>query len=295
MTKLALTTTRAQAMKKVNILIYGTGKVGKTTLTLTLPCDKTKILYVGADPGELALRGYDIPSVSPRNGVWDESTLMELYDFALEHRKDYEWIVIDGLDTIGNEVNYNHHQEYKDGRKAWEQTATFMDRWIRRVRDINGMSSLWITHPAEKADDLGKISFKPQMPGNFLKDNINNYFDVIGFMRQVRAADGELVPLIQFTQKPNESYAVGDRSGMLLDFEAPNMTAIVTKIKDGGMSFSDFSGAPTVGEIEALKQIIKLDKSGKKKGQVEAALKAAAVNSPSELTREQFNGLMKDL
>lgn len=252
-----------------------------------------RILYLGPDPGELALRNVDVNALQAMNGVWDQEMLQEVYDFVLLNRKNYEWLVIDGLDTVGNEVNYFHQEMYKDGRKAWEQTNIFMDRWIRRMRDINGLSTLWISHPVEKTDDMNRVKVKPAMPGNQLKDNINNYFDIIGFMKQVRTADGSLTPLIQFSKIPDERYEVGDRSGQLLPYEAPNIAAIVDKVRRAGMSFSDYSGEPTPGEIESLKLLLKLNKTGEKRLIVEKSLEKAGVKSPAELTREQYNELMQ--
>lgn len=267
--------------------------MGKTSLTLTLPCDMSRVLYLGPDPGELALRNVDIRALESQNGVWDQEVLQEVYNYILLNRKLYDWLVIDGLDTIGNEVNYYNQETYKDGRKAWDQTNIFMDRWIRRTRDVNGISTLWITHPVEKADDMNRVKIKPAMPGNQLKDNINNYFDIIGFMKQVRTADGSLTPLIQFSKVPDERYEVGDRSGQLLPYEAPNMAAIVEKVKKAGMSFSDYLGEPTPGEIESLKILLKLDKVGTKRKQVEDVLSKCKVKSPAELSRVQYNELMQ--
>lgn len=269
--------------------------MGKTSLTLTLPCPMERILYLGPDPGELALRNQSIAAIEAANGIWNQELLQEVYEYILTNRKKYEWVVIDGLDTIGNEVSNANQEEYKDGRKAWDQTYIFIDQWIRRMRDVNGISSLWITHPFEKADEMGRLKVKPSMPGNRLKDDINNYFDIIGFMKQVRSADGSLTPLIQFSKLPDERYEVGDRSGQLLPYEAPNLAAIVEKVKRAGMSFSDYSGDPTPGEIESLKQLLKIDKVGKNRKVVEEFLSKSGVKSPADLSREQFNQLMQTL
>lgn len=293
---LKVTTTRELAQKKLHILIYGEGKVGKTTLTTTLPCPMERVFYIGVDPGELALRGHDIPAAQAANGIWNQEMLMSVYEHVLTNRKKYDWQVIDGLDTIGNEVYNANLEEFKDGRKVWEQTNIFMDNWIRRMRDVNGVSSLWITHPTEtKPDEMGRFKIRPSMPGNKLKDEINNYFDIIGYMKQVRSADSTLTPLIQFSRIPDDKVEVGDRSGVLLPYEAPNMAAIVEKIKQKGMSLNDYSGSPTIGELEALKHICKLDKSGKSRKMVEDVLGLAKVSNPIELTREAFDKLMKQL
>lgn len=291
-----ITTTRELALKKVHIMIYGEDKVGKTSLILTIPCPMERILYLGADPGELALRNVNVAALQAANGIWNEALLQDVYDYTLANRKNYDWVAVDGLDSIGNEVNYAHQEEFKDGRKAWEQTNAFMDRWIRRMRDITGVSTLWITHGIEsKPDEMGRTVVRPSVPGNKLKDEINQYFDIIGYMKQVRASDGSLTPLIQFSKVPDERYRVGDRSGTLGHFEAPNIAAIVDKIREAGMSFSDYTGNPTVGEIEALKQIIKLDKSGESKKIVDKVLTDNKVGSPAELSRDLFNTLMKQL
>lgn len=291
-----VTTTRELALKKVHILIYGEDKVGKTSLVLTIPCEMERILYLGADPGELALRNVNVAALQAAHGIWNEALLQDVYDYTLANRKNYDWVVVDGLDTIGNEVHYAHDEEYKDGRKSWEQTNAFMDRWIRRMRDVTGVSTLWITHATEsKPDEMGRTTVRPSVPGNKLKDELNQYFDIIGYMKQVRATDGSLTPLIQFSRVPDEKYKVGDRSGTLGHYEAPNIAAVVGRIREAGMSFSDYTGNPTVGEIEALKQIIKLDKSGESKKIVDKVLTDNKVGSPAELSRDLFNTLMKQL
>ena len=295
MGKWIISNTKEEAKKKVHTLIMGKGKVGKTGLTLTLPCPMNRILYIGADPGELRLRHVEIPTFKPANGIWNEEMMQDCYNYLLTERKKYDFSVIDGLDTLGNEVNAGHQEEYKDGRKAWEQTNNFMDQWIRRMRDINGVSSLWITHPAEVTDDMGRVTIKPSMPGNKLKNEINNYFDIIGYMTEVRGADGNLIPLIQFTRNPDERVQVGDRSGALSDYEAPNLAGIFKKIQESGMSVTDYTGNPTPGEMEALKQIIRLDKTKEAKRKVDEALAKNKLSSPAEMSREQFDSLMKNV
>lgn len=212
--------------KRVTVLIYGEHGIGKTTLAKTLGVtDDSKLLYVAADPGQLALRDREFACMSPKDHKG--SPMMAI----LEHAKSepYEWVVVDGIDSLAKEVLRGEKAKTKDGRKAYGEMIDKMEFWLEEMRDIPDKNILFITHMASSQDDMGVTSHGPSVPSNSLKDTVPAMFDLVGCMRSVRTADG-MQRLIQFQPEAASGYVCKDRSGALDALEKPDVAAILAKI-----------------------------------------------------------------
>lgn len=217
------------------ILVYGEDKVGKTTLIKTLPLSSDeKLLYIGGDPGELALRGRKYLKVRSKHGKMDMDTLREIYEWCLSHCNSLEWIAIDGINKIGDRVVEQARASNSYGPAAWDEAQTFMDWWITAMRDISGPKTLVIAHIMQDTDDSNKIWYRPDMPGNKMKAEITRYFDEVLCMRMIQQDESNrYVRVLHCNRDLDPQYKVGDRSGMLDTFEPPDLTHVMKKVESG--------------------------------------------------------------
>lgn len=218
--------------QSLSALVYGEGKVGKTTLIKTLPAtSQDRILYIGVDPGQIALRGTKIQVVNVANNQWTTQLFKDLYEDIRSNVKRWEWIAVDGIDDIGDVVVAERLEKRKDGRLAWDEANKFMDAWIKSMRDIEGIRKMFITH-VSKSQDGSETLYGPEVPGKFLKSHINEYFDLILAMRFVPdERTGTNVRVLQCNREMAANWESGDRTGTLETFEAPDMSALLDKIE----------------------------------------------------------------
>lgn len=215
---------------KISCLIHGDPKVGKTRLCGTLPRENdNEILYVSVDPGSLAIRDYEFPKVRVQDNQWTVKDFAALIPYIKS--SDYKWVFIDGLDDIGEAVLRERKEANTNPLKAYDEMNNFMDWWIKSMRDIENVSTVFITHSDEISDGKGGTMVKPYLPGKKVSNDINKYFDIIGAMRFVQR-DDKVVRLIQVQREADIRYMCGDRTGVLNPIEAPDLSKIVGKIKE---------------------------------------------------------------
>lgn len=247
---ITITKTSDAVHRRVTALIYGPPGIGKTSLVKTLPIsDDSKVLYVGADPGQLVLRGRHFPCVH-LSGDKPKSDLGELFKECSTPNK-YEWVVIDGLDELGELVTRQCLSEIKHGLQAYGAMKEFMVRFVTGMRDIQTTNVIFITHINSEKDDVGRTSFRPSFPGNALTERLPDMFDLVGCMRLIPDKDGKNRRLIQFSQVPDERYICKDRSGALLDYEEPNLGDIFKKIHGAGMGVAEEAKPKSVKDVLA--------------------------------------------
>lgn len=183
---LFFTTTNAVESKFLSILVSGPPKVGKTTLTKTLPyTSEDKVLVVDADRGSMALSDKSFRLV---RGPFDDAARHELLlgiEAAVKSGK-LEWVVIDGLDEIGKTVlEAEQEAERKESKPnafaPYDRLANKTRSFIRRIQSM-AVNSLFITH--QYVDAENPIKFWPDFPGIKLYREIPALFDTVFAMYQ---------------------------------------------------------------------------------------------------------------
>jgi hypothetical protein len=234
MIKFEITSTKDIASKKVKLLGFGLPKVGKTSLVKTIPREKdSDILYIPVDPGYMILRDNEFHVFKPENNVWSIAALEYLVEYVKKAALagTYKWCIIDGLDDIATAVLNERKTKTSNLMKAYGEMADFCDAWIKTMRDIDGINTLFITHMVTKEDESGAATkYYPAVPGKKLLYELDKYFDIIFCMRFVETEEG-VKRMLQTSPEADVKYVTGDRSGSLLPLEPPDLGYILNKIE----------------------------------------------------------------
>ena len=288
-----LSKTNEAAHKRLSLLIFGLPKVGKTTLAKTLPVsDDSKLLYINADPGQIALRDREFTMASAPNGKLSE----EFFDEVLEHirtqGKNYEWIFVDGVDEVAQAILKSKLQTQRDARKAYGEMAEYVEGWMKAIRDVEGISVVFVTHIEQEEIGEGEVQFIPQFPGKKIQSQVDAWFDLVGCMRLVKDSEGTWKRCIQFRREADARYVVGDRSGVTSLYEEPDLGNLFRKIHDAGYETRGtwIDPLPTAEDFKALAGMAKTH--GVEKGEVEALAQKMFAKGVLEVTSGEMSQLM---
>lgn len=291
-----VTRTNDAAHKKLSVLVYGDPKVGKTSLAKTLPLSSDdKLFYVAADPGQLALRDREFVVAQPDEGEdLDERFFDQVLAHIKTHGNAYEWIFVDGIDEVAEAVLRSKLRTQRDGRKAYGEMAEYVERWLKAIRDTGGVSVVFATHVNQRDDGAGGVRYIPSFPGKELNKHVNEWFDMIGFMRMVPVNEGSWTRQIQFRPEADPRYEVGDRSGVAEMYEEPDLGKLFSKIHDAGFDFTgtwkDQSGRKcTKQELEDLLKLAEVSEI------VATAARLFGGKSPRDLTYGELQVLQGEL
>lgn len=219
------TTRKAARSGGLKCVVYGDAKVGKTTLAATTPNPEKETLIISAEQGMLSLRDYDIPVAE----IADWPGLEEVLDY-LETDHPFKWVIVDSLTEIADMHLRELLAGAKDPRKAYGTLYDDVVRVIRRLRDAIKANVLLICEATSYETETGRVGWRPQMPGNSLKDKVPYAMDEVFAMRLKRDESGKTFRALQ--TQPDGLWMAGDRSGALDPIEQPNLTHIQRKIME---------------------------------------------------------------
>ena len=216
-----LLSTKDVSVNGVKILVYGQSGSGKTTLIKTLPTP----IIISAEAGLLSLAGSEIPYLQ----VTTMDELSEAYLYVVEHLSEYETICLDSLSEIAEVVLSAEKKVAKDPRQAYGAMQDQVGDLIRAFRDLQGVN-VYFSAKAEKAqDENNRILWTPMMPGNKLAQSIPYMFDEVLALRVEKNSEGVTERALQCDG--DGIWSAKDRSGKLEQWEAPDLGAIINKIK----------------------------------------------------------------
>jgi len=204
---------------KMNALIFGESGVGKTTLASTL---SGKTIIISMESGLLSLKSFDIDYV-------EINDLSELRDILSQlSGSDYDNIFIDSLSEIGQLFFSSAKKKYPEDRqtmKLYGHLLETMTSFIKYCRDIN--KNIFFTALQKTTqDESGKMFRVPDLQGS-IAVKCPAFFDFV-FNYQIVDFDEKQVRCL-ITDKQSGTIAK-DRSGMLEQYEQPDLSIIIKKI-----------------------------------------------------------------
>jgi hypothetical protein len=206
----------------VKTLVYGAAGTGKTTLIAGMPTP----LILSAESGLLSLQGSDLQYLE----INSVSDLREAYKWLLssQEAKHFESVCLDSISEMAEVCLGEEQAKTKDGRAAYGQLGTVMGEVIRAFRDLP-LHVLLIAKRDKGADELGRITYSPGMPGQKLPQSLPYYFDEVLALRIEKNAEGVLRR--ELLSQPDSLWLAKDRSGRLDRLEPPDLGAMIKKIR----------------------------------------------------------------
>ncbi len=218
-----LTTTKDATNHGLKILVHGPSGVGKTVL-----CSTTgePTVIISAEAGLLSLRHVDIPVIT----VTSLAEVQEAYNVLTgKEGADYNWVCLDSISEIAEQVLSFEMKQTKDPRKAYGELSAQMMDLLRAFRDLPGKNVYMSCKQARLEDDDGKTSYGPMMPGQKLAQQIPYLFDEVFALRVEKDAEGNPTRWLQTS--PDIKFTAKDRSGVLDLYEPAELSAIAAKIR----------------------------------------------------------------
>ena len=204
------------------MLVYGQAGAGKTTLIRTLP----KPLILSSEAGLLSLSESTIPYIEVNN--FDDLKESFTWLKSSDEAKKFESVALDSISEVAEVVLAYEMSRSKDGRAAYGEMNTIMINLIRGFRDIQKKNVLFTTKLEKAQDETGRILYSPSMPGKTLTQQIPYFFDEVMALRVEKDSEGR--PCRALLCNPDGLWTAKDRSGVLSDWEGPDLGALISKI-----------------------------------------------------------------
>jgi hypothetical protein len=259
---------RLKAVPKVNIALFGPAGVGKTTQARTL--DPKTTLFVDLEAGTLAIQDWagdviDVRSVAQELNKypWEIARALALYvggfdpsdkdgpyskpvydavaqAFASVDLNKYDVIFIDSITVASREcfkwAKVQEEAKSRDGkpdtRGAYGLLGQEMIRWLTHLQHSN--KSVVVSGILDmEVDDLKRISWTPQVEGSKTGRELPGIFDQVVTLQNFKAEDGTMYRAFCCQQQNPWGYPAKDRSGRLDVVEAPDLGALIKKIRSG--------------------------------------------------------------
>lgn len=219
------TTDKASVAHGVKSLVYGDSGVGKTVLCSTAP----NPVILSAENGLLSLRRYSFPVLI----IKSLADLIDAYRWLASsaEARQIETACVDSASEIAEVLLATHKATEKDPRKAYGAVQDQMLGAIRAFRDLPGKHVVITAKMSyEKDEATGAFRYVPSMPGRQLGPQLPYLFDEV--FRMGIWEDPATRAKHRYLQTARDlQYDAKDRSGSLEPMEAPNLSAIIQKIK----------------------------------------------------------------
>lgn len=260
---------RLKAVPKINIALFGPSGVGKTTLARTLDPETT--LFVDLEAGTLAVQDWpgdviDVRATAREYGKypWEIARALALYiggndpsdttgayskpvyDAVAEAFKDidlskYQTVFVDSITVASRECfkwaekqpeAMSEKTGKPDTRGAYGILKKEMMRWVTHLQHCN-KSIIVVGILNREEDDLKRVSWSPQVEGAATGRELPGIFDQVITIQNFKTEDGVPYRALCCQQQNPWGYPAKDRSGRLDLLEAPDLKALMKKIREG--------------------------------------------------------------
>lgn len=220
---ITLKKTGTVSAESIKVCIYGAAGAGKTKLIETLP----NPLIISSEAGLLSIQDADIPYIA----VKSMDDLKEAYSFVTssDEAKEFNSISLDSISEIGEVVLNQELKTAKDPRQAYGTMQQEVSDIIRAFRDIPNMHVYFSAKMEKQQDEMGRMLYQPSMPGNKMGQSLPYFFDLLLALRMEKDAEGTTQRALMCDS--DGLWQAKDRSGKLDMWEAPDLGAVISKIK----------------------------------------------------------------
>jgi hypothetical protein len=270
MIKIVKADERLKLVPKINIALFGPSGVGKTTQARTL--DPATTLFVDLEAGTLAVQDWagdvlDVRATAQALGAhpWEIARALACYIGGADPSdKDghysatnyeavkalfskhidlskYRTVFVDSI-TVASRECFKWSQTQPealsektgkpDTRGAYGLLGREMIRWLTHLQHAP-MSIIVVGILDSEKDDLNRITWSPQIEGSKTGRELPGIFDQVVTLANMKADDGSQYRAFVCQQQNPWGYPAKDRSGRLDLIEAPDLGALMKKIREG--------------------------------------------------------------
>lgn len=208
----------------IKTLIYGGFGVGKTPLCASAPSP----IIISAEQGLLSIKKANppVPYIEVRNF----QDLQEVSGWMVSpSSQQFYTLCLDSLSEIVEVLLVEERRKVKDPRQAFYAVLDRAVEFARWMRDLPGRNVVLIAKEEYSKDEsTGAKMFMPMMPGNKLGQELPYFFDEV--FRMVKGKDANQQPYCALITREGFQHQARDRSGMLAEFEPPDLTHVFKKI-----------------------------------------------------------------
>jgi hypothetical protein len=205
----------------IKMMLYGNYGIGKTPLLGTAPMP----LVISAENGLLSLRRQHVAFIEIRSIAGLDDAMRWIVQS--QEAKQFYTFGLDSVSEIAETCLTEEKSKTKDPRKAYGEIIDKVVERIRWFRDMPGKSVVIIAKEEwVKEEDTGITRYRPMMPGQQLGPKLPYFFDEVIRMIQHPTDQRQRALCTRSTFQ----HAARDRSGMLDEYERPDLTFVFRKI-----------------------------------------------------------------
>jgi hypothetical protein len=270
MIKIVKADARLKSVPKINIALFGPSGVGKTTLARTMNPSTT--LFVDLEAGTLAIQDWagdvlDVRATAQAMGAhpWEIARALALFiggpdpsDAAGPYSQamydtvnanfskhidlsKYDAVFVDSITVASREcfkwsqTQPEAHSEKTgkpDTRSAYGLLGREMIRWLTHLQHST-KSVIVVGILDQEKDDLNRVTYTAQVEGSKTGRELPGIFDQVITLQNMKTEDGTQYRGLICQQQNPWGYPAKDRSGRLELIEAPDLGALMKKIREG--------------------------------------------------------------
>lgn len=204
----------------VKSVVYGPPGSGKTPLIDTAP----RPILMACEPGLRSMSR----SLTPTVGCFTTATIDDFFSWLEKSHesRNFDTVGIDSSSQLAEIYLADEFGRNKDGRKVYGNMATRVMKHLSTLFFMQQKHAYLVAK--QKTVDVNSVLFKiPYFPGQDLPIKVPHLYDLVMHLDTVN------VPNVgqqkAFRCWPAYDVMARDRSGMLLEFEPPNVSAIFAK------------------------------------------------------------------
>lgn len=244
-------------------VIFGSAKIGKTSLLWTLDPEST--LFVDLEAGGLSVQGWRGDSIEVR--TWDfarnlacflggpnpamrpdQSYSQAHYEAIADefhagmHPGKYKTFFVDSITVAGRLAfqwatgqpeAFSEKTGKPDVRGAYGLLGREMIAWLTQLQHIKSRNIWFVGLLDAKKDDFGRTTHEPQIEGSKTGLELPGIMDQVVTMAELAGEDGAPYRAFVCTRPNSWGYPAGDRSCKLDQIEPPHLGRLMDKIKNG--------------------------------------------------------------